>query len=335
MEDQELKMETGNNPKLGLRTLRGCVWRTSFSVLVAASVCAAEHPRGVLTPLKTIELNLPPGERSVVELIITGEGKVKGSTTGTQAHTFEYDPTTGRLVATSTPLPRVENNIALLRSAAGNTDYVLNAVGHLLVASLPERSSWTDVGKVAGQRPKEKEGWQVSKALVFDAEGNVYTAGKNGHVYRYSPLANKLEQLPAQLPCVVGRESWASLDAAVLGPDGLIYGGTYDGYIFTFNPKTLEVINYGKPLRQQRTQGLAFSKGRLYGVGGEPNGLPRAFAFDPQTKSFELGGLLRYGIGSYDFIMDPVSAMVADKDGNIYVGSTGRLGNLFVWEVEP
>jgi hypothetical protein len=303
-----------------------------LSFVCCISVLAAEKTPEVMAPLKVIELSLPPGERSVVELIVTPEGTIRGRTEGRKPHSFEYDPGSGEVRTAPRALPAVGNAAAWLREPTAEVSFVLTGDGTLTKAELPGRAKWLDLGKVAGVRPKEKEGFQLSKALVRDADGIVYTAGKDGLLYRYVPGSNQVEQLAVRLPAVVGREPWASLDAAVLGPDGLIYGGTFDGYIFTFHPKTLEVINQGKPLRQQRIQGFAFSKGRLYGVGGEPDGLPRAFAFDPQSKSFQLGGLLRFGAGTYDFIMEPVGAMVADPDGTIYLGSTGRLGNVFVWQ---
>jgi outer membrane protein assembly factor BamB len=205
--------------------------------------------------------------------------------------------------------------------------YFLNDTG---ILCRDQFSTTNAIGQVAGTRPFEKDGYQLSHTLVFDHDGNVLTTGKDGALFRYSVASNKLEQLTARLPAVKGREPWASLDAAVLGPDGLIYGGTFDGYIFTFNPKTLEVINLGKPLRQQRLRGLAFSTGRLYGIGGEDDGFCRSFAFDPKTRGFELGGTLR--TTDNKVITAPVGAMAADKDGNIYIGTTGRLGNLYVWE---
>jgi outer membrane protein assembly factor BamB len=307
-----------------------CLLFTAHCFLLPA-LCllnAAPAPQGVLSPLKVVELPLPPGERNVASLYQTSDNRIGGLITGRLMRTFAYDSQSGR-IEMSNPIEILkESDIQKLR-VESRYFYAFDEKGALWLMKPGEPRRL--LGQVSGTRPFEKEGYQVSRALVLDADGNVYTAGKDGFIFRYSPKTEKLEQLNARLPAVQGREAWASLDAAVLGPDGLIYGGTFDGYIFTFNPKTLEVVNLGKPLRQQRIQGLAFSKSKLYGVGGEEDGLPRAFAFDPKTRGFELGGTLKTTDGK--IILDPVGAMGADKDGNIYIGTMGRLGNLYVWEV--
>lgn len=308
------------------------MWNLSVSSLLIALAPAAEVEPGVLTPLKTIELNLPPGERSVVELFLTTNHTLKVVTAGKRLHTLELDLKTRQFASAPVPLNRPADAVALLRDSSGEVNFYLNRIGNLMVAELPNRTNWIDAGKVAGVRPKEKDGWQLSAALVMDNEGNVLTAGKDGTLFRYTTKTARLEPLKARLPCVKGREPWASLDAAVLHERNVIYGGTFDGYLFALDAWTQSIAVHGKPLRQQRIQGLAVSKGKHYGVGGEPDGMPRVFAFDPQSRTFEIGGLLRFGTGTYDYIMEPIGAMVADREGNIFLGSTGRLGNLFVWE---
>lgn len=297
--------------------------------------------KDILSPLKTVELPFPPGERSISQLLIAPDGNVYGTIfvsleKGTRF--FRYDPDDGSL----DPVDRLPETLiqptdllhgtvkAWAWDASRRTGYSLSPMGALQLHH--EGEAKENLGQVAGTRPSERMGYQVSNAFFFDAEGNVYTAGRDGVIYRYSPGKGKLEELEARLPAIKGREPWASLDAAVSGPDGLIYGGSFDGYLFTFNPKTNEVVNLGKPLRQQRIQGLAFSKGKLYGVGGEEEGLPRAFAFDLKTHGFELGGTLTVEGRSAYHAIEMVGGMVADSHGNIYIGSTGRLGNLYVWQ---
>ena len=290
---------------------------TIRAAALTALVCAAAVAGG-LGKLQSIDLPFPPGERSVTGLAFGADGMLYGTMEhedGSAPTFFRYDPG-GKGVAQPAK--------ALPPEAA--SPYSLSATGALQKRAAD--GTLGELGQVAGTRPFEPNGYQVSRALVSDADGNIYTAGKGGAIFRYNPADAKLEALEAHLPAVVGREAWASLDAAVIGPDGLLYGGTFDGYLFTFDPAAGEVVNLGKPLRQQRIQGLAFSGGKLYGIGGEPEGLPRSFAFDPVTRSFELGGTLKSDLGN---IYEPIGAMVADPDGNIYIGVTGRLGNLFMW----
>lgn len=290
----------------------------------------------MLSELRTVNLLFPPGERSIICLVIGPDEMLYGATARPAENApglFRYDPAGKEppaLMSSPKALPMRPAPVhakAWMWDASWRCGYSLSATGMLHLHR--EDGSVKELGQVAGTRPHEPEGYQVSKALFTDVEGNVYTAGAAGVLYRYSPVEGKLKGLKAKLPAVRGREPWASLDAASPGPDGLIYGGSFDGYIFTFDPKTHEVVNLGKPLRQQRIQGLVFSGDKLYGVGGEEEGLPRAFAYDPQTSGFQLGGTLRVAAG--DIIREPVGGLVADQEGRIYVGTTGRLGNLYVW----
>ncbi|MEO6908300.1 MAG: hypothetical protein ABI210_10455 [Abditibacteriaceae bacterium] len=185
-----------------------------------------------------------------------------------------------------------------------------------------------DLGKTwTNLQPYNAEPKNLPRVLILDAERTLYTTGKDGFIFRGSNEEKTFMDKVARAPFEPGREQFASLDAAVLGPDGLIYGGTFDGYVFTFNPKTNEVINLGKPLRDGGIQGLAFSKGKLIGIGGAENA-PQVFAFDLKTRGFELAGALKTADGK--IITSEIGAMVADKNGNIYVGTTGKQGGFFV-----
>lgn len=167
----------------------------------------------------------------------------------------------------------------------------------------------------------------LPRVLILDTDGTLYTTGKDGFIFRGSDKEKGIMVKVARAPFEPGREQWAALDAAVLGSDGLIYGGTFDGYVFTFNPKSNVVINLGKPLREGGIQGLAFSKGRLIGIGGAKDA-PQAFAFNPKTRGFELAGALKTVDGKV--VNSDVGALVADKDGNIYLGIAGKQGGLYV-----
>jgi WD40 repeat protein len=184
-----------------------------------------------------------------------------------------------------------------------------------------------DLGRMWVDLQPYTERKNLPRVLILDADGTVYTTGKEGFIFRGSNEGKPVMVKVARTPFASGSEQLAGLDAAVLGPDGLIYGGTFDGYVFTFNPKTNGVVNLGKPLHEGGIQGLAFSKGKLIGIGGTENTL-QAFAFDPKKRSFELAGALK--TADEKTITTAVGAMVADKNGNIYLGTTGKLGGLYV-----
>lgn len=291
----------------------------------------------ILSPLKTLELPLPPGEREVERLWIEGRNTLCAIVSGEKTRLLRQNlPTTSIRPENLSPLAPsfLQKSLAWAHVPPSEIFYFLDAKGHLHAASgtLASMSQETSLGQISATRPYEPDGYQVSRTLVFDPKGHVYTAGEGGFLYHYSPESKRLEKLPARLPSVPGREAWASLDAGVLGPDGLLYGGTFDGYLFMFHPETMEVVNLGKPFRQQRIQGLAFRKGELFGVGGEDEGLARGFAYDPKSRGFRIGGPLKTAEGK--ILFDPVGGMVADEAGNIFLGIRGRRGNIYVFSVE-
>lgn len=326
-------------PRLGRRSL--LLLTATLAMLAPWKAAHAEAP---LEPMEKLELMLRPDERSVERLFTGPDGHIYGVV----GHAYEVrgrfiriDADTHEVsVVEALPEPLVQPREPLLEGGAvawtwdatGRAAYSLNEVGQLVRHTADGEET---IGQVAGTRIREPDrhippGYQVSEALVWGPDDNLYTAGEEGHVLRYDPASEELEQLSARLPFVRGRHWWASLDAAALGPDGRIYGGTHDGYIFAFDPETEAITNFGKPLRQHRINGLVFRDGILYGVGGEEEGLARSFAFDPETHGFTLHGLT---VGRHEFA--PVSALVKDDADRIYLGTRGRLGELYVVPAEP
>lgn len=181
----------------------------------------------------------------------------------------------------------------------------------------------------------------LCRALGQDVEGNVYFSGKEGHLYRYQPEQRNLEILPAQLPAVLGRYSYQSIDVLLRAPDGTFYGGDSDGYLFHFIPETGELENLGKVLRQHHIQSMTWgADGFIYGVGGEYDGMPRTFSYDPQRRVLHLGGIPTrldpsavWGQNPRMWQeMEPIACLVTTTSGAVVGGEFSRLGNLIVWE---
>jgi ligand-binding sensor domain-containing protein len=122
------------------------------------------------------------------------------------------------------------------------------------------------------------------------------------------------------------------LDALVLGADGLLYGGTSDGFLFRFDPETMQIGNLGKPMWQYRIRGLAFSKdGDLWGVGGERGGAARLFVYRTAEGSFENLGLLDVNRSPYDaWLAFEVDSIIGGPDGTIFIGESGRISHLYL-----
>ena len=202
--------------------------------------------------------------------------------------------------------------------------------GHRFLYDLAQRQA-KDLGEISGELPFETRK-AVSQALVQDEAGNVYTSGKEGKIVKYDLHTGMVTAMDkVRLPAILGREPWASVDVFAKAPDGTIYGGTSDGYLFTFDPHTNVVLNLGKPIRQHNFQGLVFGKdGILYGVAGEEQGMPRAFSYDPATHSFDLGGIPTMGPGAPCNIGD----MVLHPSGSIIAGEVSRIASLRIFR-EP
>ena len=291
--------------------------------------------------MRRIDLPVAPGRRSVRKLLTLADDVVYGVTVGSAGGLgyFRYDPkrdhvrVLGRLPDSRVePRELADPDAGFTWDPSGTRGYSVSHTGKLRMHTMVRgRRTSKSLGQVAGARPFEVKpesavvGYQRSQAVFFDDRGRVYTAGEEGRVFCYSPRSGKLRRLDAQLPALHSREPWASLDAAVVGPDGLAYGGSFDGYLFTLDLNTLAVVNLGKPLRQQRIRGLVFSGKRLHGFGGEEQGLTRSFVHDPATRGFKLGP----DIQPERPIFDPVGDVTVDTNGTIYFGTTGRLGCLY------
>jgi len=189
-----------------------------------------------------------------------------------------------------------------------------------------------EIQTIAGTRPFEKSSYQVSRTFAMGRDNCIYTAGKDGYIFKLNPETMEVKKLNVRLPSVKGREAWASLDAATVTDDGTIYFGTFDGYIASFNPESNVMKNLGKPFRQQRIQALVYFNNIIFGIGGEPDGLPRWFIYDTIAGTFEIGGTLKNTENK--LIYEPVNSMIYLENNKIYGSFSGRLGSLFVIQYE-
>jgi sugar lactone lactonase YvrE len=203
--------------------------------------------------------------------------------------------------------------------------------GHLFAFDLKEGKG-RSLGVVAGRRPHEQHlPAQVSRALAVTADGSVITGGAGGVLVKYDAKAGKVVKTGLTLPAVSGREPWASVEAFAPAGDGRLYGGTSDGYLFSADAGFKEILNHGKPLRQGGIHGLvAVRQGDtlvLYGVGGEKDGMPRGFAFEPARGAYRLGGIPQTGAGDAGLSMSGFGALAGDGR-MLYAGERDRLGRV-------
>jgi len=193
-----------------------------------------------------------------------------------------------------------------------------------------------DHGVVAAKAPfgeKFEKKKMMSRMLVVDGQGAVFTSGEDGSFFRFDPKTDKLEKLAIHAPAIPGREPWTVVDAFLPDPSGMIYGGTSDGYLFRLDPGRLTVTNLGKPLIQNRIDGLVRAPGgRLFGVGGDEEDMARMFSYDPSSDAYDVLGFVDVNRRPYyTWQAYVIGAMATGLDGTIYVGSNERISKLYLF----
>lgn len=195
---------------------------------------------------------------------------------------------------------------------------------------------FTDFGVVAKDIPegeKFEKDKMMSRMLVVDQGGNVFASGENGSFFRFDPKEQKLAKLLIHAPAVPGREPWTRVDAFLLDPSGVIYGGTSDGYLFRLDPEKLTVTNLGKPLNQYQIDGLVRTPdGKLYGVGGDKEEMARLFSYDPSNGAYDVLGFIDVNRRPYyTWQAYVIGAMACGRDGTVYIGENERISKLYLF----
>ncbi|HWF66957.1 MAG TPA: hypothetical protein VN670_06615 [Acidobacteriaceae bacterium] len=296
---------------------------------------------GYVQPLGVI-----PGATSIRHAVaVSASGDVYiGTSPG--GHLLKYTPHDefDQSIQIGKPLPVMdlgqpvagENIFALTIDRKANAIYGLTSPNaHFFEYSIAS-GKFTDFGVVAKNIP-EGEKFEhdkiMSRTLIVDREGNVFSSGENGSFFRFDPKAQKLEKLSIQAPAVPGREPWTRVDAFLPDPSGAIYGGTSDGYLFRLDPENLTVTNLGKPLNQYRIDGLVrASDGKLYGVGGDKEEMARLFSYDPSTGAYHVMGFIDVDRRPY-YVWQAygVGAMAIGNRGTIYIGENERISKLYLF----
>ena len=199
-----------------------------------------------------------------------------------------------------------------------------------------ESGKFHDFGVVSEKAPggeRFQKDKMMSRMLVVDREGMVFASGENGLFFRFDPKTQILEKLAIQTPAVPGREGWTRVDAFLLDPSGIIYGGTSDGYLFRLDPAKLTVTNLGKPLSQYRIDGLVRApNGHLYGVGGDEDDMARLFSYDPSTGAYTILGFIDVNRRPYyTWQAYVIGALACGSDGTVYIGEDERISKLYLF----
>jgi len=172
----------------------------------------------------------------------------------------------------------------------------------------------------------------ATPTLVALPSGNILGAYAEGQLWEYRVPESRLLSLDAHAPCQMGKRYVVGVQSLVLSSSGIVYGGTStDGFLFTYDPGTGEVVNVGKPNRQSNICALAEGHdGTVYGVVEEPEGMAHLFAFDPQQRGFTDLGVLGASFPDH-WIAHSLGSMSVGPFGEVFIGETDNISHLFIY----
>jgi outer membrane protein assembly factor BamB len=265
-------------------------------------------------------------------------------------HLYRYDPAAGdgQVLFPEDACPLEDLGIAI----ANNGIYALTIDprarilygitypdGHLFAYGIPQKE-FRDLGEIDHQivfHGPERDWRSLPRALVVGDLGRVYTSGENGSLVYYDPKSGKIQstgmKIPGEYYPVQAYVGHPVVDSLSKDEAGLIYGGSSDGFVFSFSPTTMKLVNLGKPRISRRLRALTIGQdGLLYMVAGERDEPCRLFAFDPKGGGFHDLGVIAvdrspyYSWRGYQF-----DSIATGADGTIYLGESERRSHLFIY----
>lgn len=240
-------------------------------------------------------------------------------------------------------IPVPNNSIyALTINPAGTEIYGLTYPdGHFFIFSIDQKKYY-DLGeidlKVVFHGP-ERDWRSLPRALVCDDSGRVYTSSTNGILVYYDPQFQKIVSTGLKIPGIkfpIQFESdYPVVEYFAKASQGMIYGGTSDGYLFSFCPSTMKLINLGKPRMQRRLRALTVGvDGNVYLLAGERKAATACQMYLYDTKN---GGYTNLGV----LIVDrspfyyhrgcQFDCLTTGLDGTIYLGESEYRSHLFIY----
>lgn len=169
--------------------------------------------------------------------------------------------------------------------------------------------------------------------LAHDGDGNVYGSYGGGRLFKYDSNSDRLIETNIRLP------GQGVVDYIVKGEDNVLYGGTWDGFLFSFDPEKQKLRDLGKPVDETRLSALAIGEDRkVYGcIGGTHmggTGRTHLFVYDPEKDTTtDLGLITDSSPDSWGGRMKRayvIHDMIMTEDGTIYAGETDRYPHLYI-----
>jgi outer membrane protein assembly factor BamB len=265
-------------------------------------------------------------------------------------HLYRYDPATGNgqvyfpedaSLVEDLGVAVANNGIyALTIDPRARTIYgITYPDGHLFAYKIPQKK-FQDLGEVDHKiifDGPERDLRSLPRALVVDDLGRVYTSGDDGLLVYYDPKSGKIQSTGATLPgdydpiqAYVGHPV---VEYLAMDKTGLIYGGSSDGFLFSFDPSTMKLVNLGKPRSLRRLRALTIGKdGRVYIVAGERTEPCQFFYYDPKEGGFhDLGVIAVDRSPYYSWRGSQFDSIATGPDGTIYLGESERRSHLFLY----
>jgi len=213
--------------------------------------------------------------------------------------------------------------------------------GHFFIYGI-ETKKFTDLGtideKIVFHGP-ERFWRSLSRALICDNSGKVFFSGTGGMIKYYDPGTGKIESTDLKIPgdyyYLQFFEDYAVVEYFTKDPGGIIYGGTSDGYLFSFDPVSMKLLNLGKMRSSRRLRCLSMGQdGRVYLMAGERSSSRpcQFYSYDPRTGSYNDLGLLIVDRSPYYYWRgQQFDAMTTGNDGTLYIGESERRSHLFLY----
>jgi len=264
-------------------------------------------------------------------------------------HLYRYDPAAdkqvlmaGELCAAEDLGVAVPNNgvYALCINPNARTLYgIAYPDGHLFEYQI-EQKKFKDLGELDHRivfHGPERDWRSLPRALVIDDSGKVYTSGDGGFLAYYDPVRGDIQssglKIPGEYYPVQAYVGHPVIECFARDEDGLIYGGSSDGFLFSFDPAKKRLTNLGKPRISRRLRALAIGKDRrVYVVAGERFEPCRLFCYNTRDGGFQDLGIIAvdrspyYSWRGYQF-----DSMASGRDGTIYIGESERRSHLFLF----
>ena len=267
-------------------------------------------------------------------------------------HLYKYDPNVSDNIV---KLPDMQSELKDLGiPLANNSIYALTISpqqdeiygvtypdGHFFVYTIKE-GKFKDIGpldkKIVFHGPTRY--WRsLPRALICDDAGKVFMSGTDGNIQYYDPQIKQIIttdlKIPGDYNYIQFYSDYAVVEYFAKDASGLIYGGTSDGYLFSFSSASMELLNLGKVRASRRLRCLTVGlDGVVYLMAGErsPSRPCQFYCYDPKLGGFKDLGLLIVDRSPYYYWRGlQFDSMITGKDGTIYIGESERMSHLFLY----